>query len=95
MDEVVILSSVRTPIGKYGKTLSGFKATELGEYHKDHHHQGQRKTNQHILIQRNTKKCCFMDDKKRRGCGKHRNPPTPSFPLELEKRVYPVFQINQ
>lgn len=30
MDEVVILSSVRTPIGKYGKTLSGFKATELG-----------------------------------------------------------------
>ncbi len=30
MDEAVILSAVRTPIGKYGKTLSGFKATELG-----------------------------------------------------------------
>jgi acetyl-CoA C-acetyltransferase len=30
MDEVVILSAVRTPIGKYGKTLSDVKATELG-----------------------------------------------------------------
>lgn len=30
MDEVVILSAVRTPIGKYGKTLSKIKATDLG-----------------------------------------------------------------
>jgi acetyl-CoA C-acetyltransferase len=30
MDEVVILSAVRTPIGKYGKTLADIKATELG-----------------------------------------------------------------
>ena len=30
MDEVVILSATRTPIGKYGKTLSGIKATDLG-----------------------------------------------------------------
>jgi len=30
MDEVVILSAVRTPIGKYGKTLADVKATELG-----------------------------------------------------------------
>lgn len=30
MDEAVIISAVRTPIGKYGKALVGFKATELG-----------------------------------------------------------------
>jgi acetyl-CoA C-acetyltransferase len=30
MDEVVILSAVRTPIGKYGKTLAEIKATDLG-----------------------------------------------------------------
>jgi acetyl-CoA C-acetyltransferase len=30
MDEAVILSAVRTPIGKYGKTLAGIKATDLG-----------------------------------------------------------------
>jgi acetyl-CoA C-acetyltransferase len=30
MDKVVILSAVRTPIGKYGKTLAEFKATQLG-----------------------------------------------------------------
>lgn len=30
MDEVVIISAVRTPIGKYGKTLADFKATDLG-----------------------------------------------------------------
>lgn len=30
MDEVVILSTVRTAIGKYGKTLTGVKATDLG-----------------------------------------------------------------
>ncbi len=30
MDEAVIISAVRTPIGKYGKTLAGFKATDLG-----------------------------------------------------------------
>ncbi len=30
MDEAVIISAVRTPIGKYGKTLAGFKAPELG-----------------------------------------------------------------
>lgn len=30
MDEVVILSAVRTPIGKYGKALNGIKVTELG-----------------------------------------------------------------
>ena len=30
MDEAVILSAVRTPIGKYGKTLAGVKATDLG-----------------------------------------------------------------
>jgi len=30
MDEVVILSAVRTPIGKYGKSLADIKATELG-----------------------------------------------------------------
>ncbi len=30
MDEAVIVSAVRTPIGKYGKALAGFKATELG-----------------------------------------------------------------
>ena len=30
MDEAVILSAVRTPIGKYGKTLAGMKATDLG-----------------------------------------------------------------
>lgn len=30
MEEVVILSADRTPVGKYGKALSGFKATELG-----------------------------------------------------------------
>ncbi len=31
MEEVVILSAARTPIGKYGKTLAGIKATELGK----------------------------------------------------------------
>ncbi len=30
MDEAVILSAVRTPIGKYGKALSSIKATDLG-----------------------------------------------------------------
>ncbi len=30
MDEAVIISAVRTSIGKYGKALVGFKATELG-----------------------------------------------------------------
>ena len=30
MDEAVIVSAVRTPIGKYGKSLAGFKATDLG-----------------------------------------------------------------
>ena len=30
MDKVVILSAVRTPIGKYGKTLADIKATDLG-----------------------------------------------------------------
>ncbi|MCL1984810.1 MAG: acetyl-CoA C-acetyltransferase [Methanomassiliicoccaceae archaeon] len=30
MDEIVILSAVRTPIGKYGKALADIKATELG-----------------------------------------------------------------
>ena len=30
MDEAVIISAVRTPIGKYGKALARFKATELG-----------------------------------------------------------------
>ncbi len=30
MDEAVIISAVRTPIGKYGKTLAGIKATDLG-----------------------------------------------------------------
>ena len=30
MEEAVIISAVRTPIGKYGKALAGFKATELG-----------------------------------------------------------------
>ncbi len=30
MDQAVILSSVRTPIGKYGKSLAGIKATDLG-----------------------------------------------------------------
>ena len=30
MDKVVILSAARTPIGKYGKTLTDIKATELG-----------------------------------------------------------------
>lgn len=30
MDDAVIISAVRTPIGKYGKALAGFKATELG-----------------------------------------------------------------
>lgn len=30
MDDVVIVSACRTAIGKYGKSLSGFKATELG-----------------------------------------------------------------
>ena len=30
MDEAVIVSAVRTPIGKYGKAISGFKATDLG-----------------------------------------------------------------
>jgi len=30
MDKVVILSAVRTPIGKYGKILADVKATELG-----------------------------------------------------------------
>jgi acetyl-CoA C-acetyltransferase len=30
MDEAVILSAVRTPIGKYGKALNGIKVTELG-----------------------------------------------------------------
>lgn len=30
MEEAVIVSAVRTPIGKYGKSLAGFKATELG-----------------------------------------------------------------
>ncbi|MCL2143274.1 MAG: acetyl-CoA C-acetyltransferase [Methanomassiliicoccaceae archaeon] len=30
MDEVVILSAVRTPIGKYGKTLADMKATDIG-----------------------------------------------------------------
>ncbi len=30
MDEAVILSAVRTPIGKYGKALSSVKATDLG-----------------------------------------------------------------
>ena len=30
MDEAVIISAVRTPIGKYGKAIAGFKATDLG-----------------------------------------------------------------
>ncbi len=30
MDEAVIISAARTPIGKYGKSLAGFKATDLG-----------------------------------------------------------------
>ena len=30
MDEAVILSAARTPIGKYGKALSSIKATDLG-----------------------------------------------------------------
>ena len=30
MEKAVILSAVRTPIGKYGKTLTDFKATDLG-----------------------------------------------------------------
>ena len=30
MDEIVILSANRTPIGKFGKTLSGIKSTDLG-----------------------------------------------------------------
>lgn len=30
MEEAVIISAARTPIGKYGKALAGFKATELG-----------------------------------------------------------------
>lgn len=30
MDDVVIISACRTAIGKYGKSLSGYKATELG-----------------------------------------------------------------
>ncbi len=30
MEEAVIVSAARTPIGKYGKSLAGFKATELG-----------------------------------------------------------------
>ena len=30
MDEIVILSAARTPIGKYGKTLTDIKATDLG-----------------------------------------------------------------
>ena len=30
MDEVVIVSAVRTPVGKYGKALAGIKATDLG-----------------------------------------------------------------
>ncbi len=30
MDEIVILSANRTPIGKFGKTLAGMKATDLG-----------------------------------------------------------------
>ena len=30
MEEAVILSAVRTPIGKYGKTLNGIKVTEYG-----------------------------------------------------------------
>ncbi len=30
MKDAVIVSAVRTPIGKYGKTLSGIKATQLG-----------------------------------------------------------------
>ena len=30
MDEVVIVSAVRTPVGKYGKALAGIKATNLG-----------------------------------------------------------------
>jgi acetyl-CoA C-acetyltransferase len=30
MEEIVILSAARTAIGKYGKTLSGIKVTELG-----------------------------------------------------------------
>lgn len=30
MDEIVILSANRTPIGKFGKSLSGIKATDLG-----------------------------------------------------------------
>ncbi|MDR3205806.1 MAG: acetyl-CoA C-acyltransferase, partial [Candidatus Methanoplasma sp.] len=30
MDEAVILSAARTPIGKYGKALNGIKITELG-----------------------------------------------------------------
>ncbi|MBR4504450.1 MAG: acetyl-CoA C-acetyltransferase [Candidatus Methanomethylophilaceae archaeon] len=30
MDQAVILSAVRTPIGKYGKSLAGIKATDLG-----------------------------------------------------------------
>lgn len=32
MEKVVILSANRTPIGKYGKTLSDFKATALGAF---------------------------------------------------------------
>ncbi len=30
MQEAVIISATRTPIGKYGKALAGFKATDLG-----------------------------------------------------------------
>ena len=32
MEEVVIVSATRTAIGKYGKTLSGIKATDLGAH---------------------------------------------------------------
>ena len=32
MEEVVIVSAARTAIGKYGKTLAGIKATDLGAH---------------------------------------------------------------
>ena len=32
MDEAVIISACRTAVGKYGKTLSGIKATDLGAH---------------------------------------------------------------
>ena len=32
MEDVVIISATRTAIGKYGKTLAGIKATQLGAH---------------------------------------------------------------